>query len=156
MAISLDWIQRQIDDLYERIRNIPRNISSLINDLKAKVRNIFTELDYLWGEIYDLYDDVREDIRDQIFDMRIWVTEKVEQPIYEYIFDKVGDIREELSDLGVFLRQEMEDIADLIPTWDDIEYLIESYYDWFEEKILKKVESIFIDIIERVLEQEVK
>jgi len=152
----MSWIQRQIDDLYERIQNIPRNIRSLITDLRGKVRNIFTELDYLWGEIYELYDNVLEEMRDQIFDVRVWVAEKVEQPIYEYIFDKVGDIREELSDLGVFLRQEMEDIADLIPTWDDIEYLIESYYDWFEEKILKKVESIFIDIIERVLEQEVK
>ena len=148
------WLQRQVDDLYERIQNIPRNISSLINDLKAKVRNIFTELDYLWGEIYDLYDDVKEDIRDQIFDMRIWVAEKVEEPIYEYIFLKIGDIRDELKDLGKFLESYVEGLVDVLPTWDDVERMIDGSYSWIEEKIIAKTEDVFWSILEVALNKE--
>jgi len=150
----MSWLQRQIDDLYERIQNIPRNISSLITDLKAKVRNIFTELDYLWGEIYDLYDDVREDIRDQIFDMRIWVTEKVEEPLYEYIFLKIGDIRDELKELGKFLESYVEGLVDVLPTWDDVERMIDGSYSWIEEKVINKTEEVFWKLLEAAINQE--
>jgi hypothetical protein len=156
MGDPIRWIQRQIDDLYERIQNIPRNISSLITDLRGKVRNIFTELDYLWGEIYELYDDVRDDIRDQILDMRIWVTEKVEEPIYEYIFMKVGDIRDELQVLGQFLESYVEGLVDVLPTWDDVERMIDSSYSWFEEKIILKTEKAFWSILQVAINQEKK
>ena len=148
------WIQRQIDDLYERIQNIPRNISSLITDLRGKVRNIFTELDYLWGELYGLYDDVREEIRDQIFDVQVWVSEKVEEPLYEYIFLKVGDIRDELQDLGQFLESYVEGLVDVLPTWEDVERMIDSSYSWFEEKIIHKTEEAFWSILQVALNKE--
>jgi hypothetical protein len=44
--------------------------------------------------------------------------------------------------------------VDVLPTWDDVERMIDGSYSWIEEKVINKTEEVFWKLLEAAINQE--
>ncbi|MFA7171661.1 MAG: hypothetical protein WC180_06740 [Candidatus Paceibacterota bacterium] len=154
MAISLDWIQRQVDDLYDRVRNIPSNLSTKLN-------TIFSELDVFDYQINDLIKDFKDfkidigrSIDDRLTSIYTYIEDKYIEPVYIYIFDKIGDIKDDINDIKTGLHNRIDNIVELVDSVGEYIDAVNIKIDDLKNNLGDYIVDQFDDILEKILDKE--
>lgn len=156
MAVSLDYFYRLYQDFKEWI--------------SEKVSDIIFELDVAWMQIDDLYDllanlnkkfntfktDIRFTIADEISKIEFPELDIDLTDVYEYIFDKVGDLRGQFSNLDSKFDRLVENYAKAINGVSNRVNDLENRITGLKRELREEVQDKFIEIIENVMEQEKK
>lgn len=156
MAYSIDYIYNLLSYLEKWVR--------------GKVSDIIFELDVAWMQIDDIYDLIsnlskkftvfKSEVQDII---RVEIS-KIEFPeididfteIYEYIFNKVGDIKDDIGLLDNSFDALIDSTGNAISKAYNRIDTLDDRIDNLKENIKEDIQDMFIEIIENVMEQEKK
>jgi hypothetical protein len=143
-----------IDRLAGFVDNLISDVRGLKRDLSVAVRNLQGQIDTVRGDLREIPDIIEYRISARLEDYTDKIEDRYISPIYEYIFDKVGDLREDIFDIVDKLGLEITETTETISNLFNLVRGIDDKIEEFKLNLASMVSDRLEEILERFLDKE--
>jgi hypothetical protein len=154
--VSLDYIYRLVNDAWDKINDYAGDLRDLSRTYDAYIADLRSDINSLKNKIGNIDDTIKDKIDDILGGLSLETIDNAFIHVYDYIFDKVADLREYTDERYFNLGSELADLKSDIRELTDLPGEVEKRLDLIQDKVYNFVESKFLDLIENWLDTEVK
>lgn len=155
-AVSLDYVYRLVNSAWDKINDYQSDLKDALKKYDNYIADLTGDIKSLKGQLANIPDLVADYVEDFLGGITPDSIDNAFEHVYNYIFDKVADIKADLKDTEFTIRSELVDIKKSIPDITELDDLIDERLKGIEEKAYNLVSNRLIELVDKLLDQEVK